>query len=93
LLNKLKALEKENDNLRDELEALYEQLDMLAAALGACPACFGSDRDCAECGGRGRPGAYHPDLALYRSIVLPAVRRAQIESREPRIGEPRTALR
>ncbi|MGZ3183106.1 MAG: hypothetical protein ACXU8N_11760 [Telluria sp.] len=60
-----------------DIEALRARQAELAAALGACPLCFGSDPACLECGGRGQPGALAPEPAAFRTHVLPALRRAR----------------
>ncbi|AUT75535.1 hypothetical protein C2L64_44970 [Paraburkholderia hospita] len=60
-----------------ELEILRERNDALAAAVGACFLCFGTDSLCEECGGRGVPGSRMPEPAAYRLYVMPAMRRAQ----------------
>jgi hypothetical protein len=66
----------------DELvRALRTVIDTLASALGACPACWGTDATCAECGGQGRPGARSPDPALFHALVLPAARRWSADAR------------
>ncbi len=44
-----------------ELEELRERNEALAAALGACFACWGTDIFCTHCGGEGRPGAAAPE--------------------------------
>ncbi|AUT64946.1 hypothetical protein C2L65_35675 [Paraburkholderia terrae] len=59
----------------EELEVLRVRNDTLAAALGACFLCFGTDFSCTECRGRGKPGARLPEPAAYRDYVLPALRR------------------
>ena len=59
--------------LTAELETARERLDELAAALGACPSCIGSDPGCRWCRGRGRPGFTTPDPAGFERLVLPAV--------------------
>jgi len=58
----------------EELDALREMNDTLAAALGACPLCWGGEPACA-CRGRGRAGARPPDPELFDELVMPAVRR------------------
>ncbi len=63
--------------LYSELDALRKRNDELAAAVGACFLCFGTDPLCPECAGRGRPGSKLPDSGAYRKYVLPALRRAQ----------------
>lgn len=60
-----------------ELEALRERNDTLAAALGACHLCFGTDPLCPRCGGRGVPGSRAPDPAAYREYVVPAIQRVR----------------
>lgn len=82
--------------LKRELADLREVNDTLAAALGACRACWGGDDDCPECAGRGRAGSAVPDPALFRELVVPAVRRvrsldrtARPASRRPRMDGPR----
>jgi hypothetical protein len=82
-----------------ELELLRERNDTLAAALGACYICFGTDQVCPECAGRGLPGSANPDPDTYREYVQPAVRREQWLKTErerraqrymdPRQGDPR----
>ncbi len=60
-----------------ELEALRERSDAFAAAIGACPVCFGDDPLCEECAGNGRPGAVAPDPDAWRQFVAPAVQRVR----------------
>jgi hypothetical protein len=79
-----------------ELKVLRERNDALAAALGACFLCFGSDPLCDECNGEGAPGSKAPDPVAYRTYVLPAlvrIRRVQAErarrpEREVQSGPP-----
>jgi hypothetical protein len=66
----LRALERELYDLR-------EVNDTLAAALGACPICWGGDRTCETCDGYGRAGCFRPDPALFVRLVAPAVRRVR----------------
>jgi hypothetical protein len=63
--------------LYGELETLRKRNDEVAAGLGACFLCFGSDPLCPECGGRGRPGTKLPEPGAYRKYVLPALGRVQ----------------
>ena len=64
-------------------EYLIELTETLAAALGACPACWGEDEHCNECRGRGRPGAFTPDEEAFADIVLPVIRRMREHRRAP----------
>lgn len=81
-------------NVYAELEALRERNDTLAAALGACYLCFGTDPLCGVCRGRGMPGSRAPEPAAYREFVVPALRRAHAAKakaqaeREPHRGPP-----
>jgi hypothetical protein len=68
--------------LTQELEDLREVNDTVAAALGACRACWGGDPGCPRCGGRGKAGFAAPDSALFQELVIPAVRRVRNHERE-----------
>ncbi len=79
-------------DLRGELADLREVNDTVASALGACPVCWGGDRDCEACRGRGRAGFRDPDPALFEELVLPAARRVRArrtEAPRPSIGRRR----
>jgi hypothetical protein len=67
----------QNPNMKRELADLREVNDTLAAALGACPTCWGGDEECSECEGYGHPGSSRPDPALFQQLVVPAVRRVE----------------
>jgi hypothetical protein len=74
-------------SMREELDALQNRLDEqsrwldeladrnrdLAAALGACPECWGADTRCTVCRGKGRPGSKLPHKKLFETYVLPAL--------------------
>lgn len=47
----------------------------LGAALGACPACLGSDATCVTCSGLGRPGFGEPNEQAFTKWVRPAAAR------------------
>jgi hypothetical protein len=78
--------------LRRELADLREVNDTLAAALGACRACWGGDDACPECAGRGRAGSAVPDPALFRELVVPAVRRVRSLDRTARPASRRPRM-
>jgi len=61
--------------LRASLDSAHGLLDDLAAALGACAACWGGEDACPACRGRGAPGWRTPDAELYDELVAPAVKR------------------
>lgn len=69
-----------------EVERLREVNDALAAALGACPLCWGEDPGCPECEGEGTPGSARPDRELFGQLVAPALRRIKKTARRP--GHP-----
>lgn len=74
--------------MRQELKDLREVNDTVAAALGACPICWGGDGDCGECEGAGAPGSSAPDLKLFEELVTPAIRRVSSQ-RGARPDNPR----
>ena len=73
---RLRRLERENALLIDHAE-------MLACALGACPDCWGTIPDCADCGGIGTPGAFAPDRSCFDHFVLPVIARVIGGGRPP----------
>jgi hypothetical protein len=60
--------------MQAELDRLRERSDTMAAAVGACPLCWGQSLECRGCRGRGGPGFCIPDESLFEEFVLPAVR-------------------
>ena len=60
--------------LKQHLDNTNDQLDDFAAAVGACHLCWGDDNHCHMCGGKGKPGFLHPDLALFNELIAPALR-------------------
>lgn len=61
--------------LERENQLLVDHAEMLACALGACPNCWGTIKDCEDCGGIGHPGAFAPDRACFDQFVLPVIAR------------------
>lgn len=72
--------------MRTELTQLRTLNDTLAAALGACYVCWGTDADCPVCSGAGSPGAALPDERLFAQFVVPALRALQTEKLAGRSG-------
>ncbi|MGK9171298.1 hypothetical protein KXR53_33715 [Inquilinus limosus] len=74
-----------------EVEASRSRLEALAAALGACPNCFGDDLLCDTCGGEGTPGSRTPQADEFHRYVRPAVERvrALLRRAPPRRPWPR----
>ncbi|MEA2881230.1 MAG: hypothetical protein QOH32_449 [Bradyrhizobium sp.] len=56
-------LQRHARRLAEELDAAQERLSDLAAVLGACGLCWGEDRACRSCRGRGKPGMFAPEPA------------------------------
>jgi hypothetical protein len=67
-----------------ELVQLREISATLAAALGACQRCWGTDPTCRRCDGDGAPGAFRPDVDLFRDLIAPAVQRMKRMSERER---------
>ena len=63
------------DELEKELADLRQVNDTVAAALGACPICWGGDLQCHACQGHGRAGFTLPACDLFQELVAPAVKR------------------
>ena len=85
------ALEAAAEQLLAENRALQRRLDGLAAAIGACPACFGDDLLCDTCQGAGTPGSRLPLAPEFHNYVRPAVDRvgAALRRAPPRRPWPR----
>lgn len=79
------AVRVQFDEVVEEIGGLRSRLDDLAAALGACPGCWGEDPVCGWCRGRGAPGAMTPDANAFDRLVMPAV---QIKVGMRRRGRP-----
>lgn len=71
-----------------EREDVRRRLEELAAALGACPLCFGEDLLCPTCHGAGEPGARAPDPVAFRRFVVPALDRARAVMRRTAARRP-----
>ena len=76
LLQKLK-------DMRLELQELRERNDTLAEALGACYLCWGDDPYCEICRGRGSPGCFEPDRELCSQYIVPVARRLKKQKGNP----------
>jgi hypothetical protein len=62
-----------SNSLEVELETLRGRNEAMAAAVGACPKCWGEEAVCPECDGNGSPGSTMPDAAMFSRYVAPAV--------------------
>jgi hypothetical protein len=61
--------------VQQQRNAAMHMLRQLAAKLGCCPQCWGTDATCAACAGRGSPGHFPPDPHLSEWLA-PALARA-----------------
>lgn len=82
------ALEETARRLFAEREAGRMQLETLAAALGACPVCFGEDLLCETCHGAGVPGGRAPDPHEFKRLVAPALNRVRAAMRRAAVRRP-----
>ena len=70
--SKIRHLTAEVEELNEGLDAMVRFSEDLANAVGACTFCWGEDPACRACRGRGKPGVFEPDKALFERFVLPA---------------------
>jgi hypothetical protein len=79
VLRKYKEDAKTTQEKMAEIEGQFsrmEQLtDELAAAVGACPNCWGQAWNCSFCHGKGKPGTYDLDREAFEQYVLPLFRK------------------
>jgi hypothetical protein len=73
----IRTLRRRFADLQDELDDLRDRNERFAAALGACYRCWGEDRNCGLCRGRGRPGSRALDQESFDELVVPALRSAR----------------
>lgn len=73
-LDKIEKIIQEKNELGEENNFLRQRLDILAAAVGACPYCWGEDAMCSCCCGQGGPGYLLPDRDAFNGYIMPAVR-------------------
>ncbi len=75
--SKIRQLTAEVEELNEGLDAMVRFSEDLAHAVGACTFCWGEDPACRACRGRGKPGVFEPDTALFERFVAPAWRRSK----------------
>ena len=64
---------KKLQRLYRKQEILKERNEDLAAALGACPYCWGENRRCRACDGKGSPGYFAADEEAFTEYVMPVL--------------------
>jgi hypothetical protein len=77
-----RRMRRRYEEMAAEIEELRFRNEALAAALGACPNCWGETPACRQCRGQGAAGAYPVDPELYAAVVEPVVR-GQLSGDEP----------
>jgi hypothetical protein len=69
--------------VRQQRDAALHLVRQLAAKLGCCPQCWGTDAACATCSGRGSPGHFSPDPHLREWLAPALARRPGVGSSDP----------
>lgn len=87
LATTLRDAQGEIARVSGELAQLSRRNEELAAALGACPQCWGTDDACDVCAGHGRPGSAPPVREDFDRYVSPVLRRLRPAARPtPKTG-------
>ena len=73
-----KAFRRRIMKIQHEHRFLKEQNESLAAALGACPDCWGQKSSCRTRYGQGTPGNGEIDEREFYALVVPVLRKLQI---------------
>ncbi len=73
-ISKNKSMIQENELLQNNILFLEQINDDLAAALGACPDCWGTIKDCKVCNGEGQPAAFPVNRKTFIKYVLPVIK-------------------
>jgi hypothetical protein len=75
---KIRQLTLEVEELQEELSESDRFEEEIANALGCCSFCWGEDPTCRACRGKGKPGTFEPDQALFEQYVVPILRRQRV---------------
>jgi hypothetical protein len=76
-VDEVTALRRQLARVTAERNRLRAINDAVAAALGACPRCWGDDPRCSQCAGVGTPGARDPNRDAFEELVVPVLHRLQ----------------
>jgi HAMP domain-containing protein len=71
--DQIERLNQKVNRLVQQNKALLRQTRELAAVIGACAHCFGTDIDCTNCSGLGSPGSVFPNMQLFETYVSPVI--------------------
>lgn len=79
---KFKHLKSENSNLMIDFRQVSKYNNLLAAALGSCAVCWGEDRDCIYCFGKGSAGWRMKNKKLFKRYVFPGLEPVQLKRKK-----------
>jgi hypothetical protein len=71
----IQHLKKIIARLRRELASANVMAHFIADIFGACHTCWGLNKLCQHCGGKGKPGYSNPDLEELRAWIEPALKK------------------
>lgn len=71
----LARLKKTIVQMRQQLSSAEVMARYIADTFGACQVCWGLNRFCAHCGGKGRPGYADPNIEELRKWIDPALKK------------------
>jgi hypothetical protein len=71
----LQRLKRIIARLRQEVASANVMAHFIADIFGTCHSCWGLNKLCQQCGGKGSPGYGEPDLEQLRDWVEPALRK------------------
>jgi hypothetical protein len=66
-----KNMEAKVAEIETQFARLEQITDELAAAVGACPNCWGQAWNCQFCHGKGKPGTYDVDKEIFEQYIVP----------------------
>jgi len=69
----LARAQKRIQHLKEQVAAAYTMANFIAETFGACRTCWGLNKMCPRCGGKGKPGFTEPAEEELRNWVEPAL--------------------
>lgn len=73
--HEIRHLKKVIHRLQHEIASAQVMAHFIANVFGTCPNCWGLNKLCEQCEGKGKPGYTSPDLEELRAWVEPALRK------------------